>query len=145
MKKIYIMYFALLAFSSCEILDTSPADKFVGSYNCTLTSKLSNGSNIWCEISKINSNSISIAYGTGNTITYSVKYKTITEENGNTVCESSVGGMLQYNPVYYVPDSLLFNESSSGTIKGNKITINGSWTAKDGSMTYPFTIEAVKQ
>ena len=106
---------------------------------------LSNGSNIWCKISKINSNSISIAYGTGNTITYSVKYKTITEEKGNSVCVSSIGGMLQYNPVYYVPDSLSFNETSTGTIKGNKITINGSWIAKDGSNSYTFIIEAVKQ
>jgi len=143
MKATIILFvFFSIILSSCEILDTSPADKFVGSYNCTIKSNLINGSNIWCNISKISSNRISIAYGTGNTITYSVKYKTITEESGYSMCESQ--GNLQYNPVYYVPDSLLYNEYSTGTIKGNKITINGTWTTVDGSKIVNFTIIATK-
>jgi len=110
-----------------------PADKFVGTYQYKLTSTAIKTETGNFQIEKVSANKIRATTNEGFTYTtYTVKNNSITEESGNT----------RYLPkVYTESSSYSYDESSTGTLNGNQLVIDGTWS-QVGYNTISFQIIA---
>jgi len=108
-----------------------PADKFTGNYSYTL-----NASSLGVQIGKFAvkkraSDKLEIITTAGDTTFYSVSDSTITEDIGQ----------INYLPVSVDSKTIYFEENSTGYLRSNVLTIDGSWT-KPGYETVIFQIVA---
>jgi hypothetical protein len=112
---------------------SDPADKFVGTYSFTITIPSIGFQTGDLEVTKTASNKISIL-ATGATPTpYTVDGNNITEDSGQTGEMDVPGG-----------GTAIFTENSTGSLIGNVITINGTWS-NPSYTTITFTIVATKK
>jgi hypothetical protein len=123
--------------TNCKKDTVDPADKFVGNYSYVMTLTISGQSYPQTgdlTIKKTASNKITMTQAEGGTPTkYTVDGNSITEDGGQTAdIPIATGGTLP------------FTESSTGSISGIVITINGTYT-KTGYVTPTFTIVLTKK
>lgn len=137
-KLLLIVMFVLIAstcFYSCKKdSPADPADQFVGSYNYNLTitgMTLPGSGTGTLTVTKTASNKIIFIQTGGSATTYTVNGTSITEDAGQTAYLPITGG------------TAAFIESSTGSISGTVITINGTWS-KTGYNTVSFKIVATK-
>lgn len=138
--KIKILSFGVLLiastiFYSCKKDSSSdPADQFVGAYSYTITAPALGTQTGDVTITKTSANKISILPTGGTSTPYTVDGNNITEDAGQIAEGIPVAGGGTAN----------FTENSTGTLAGNVLTINGTWTNTNYA-TMTFTIVATKK
>ncbi len=135
-SSLLVLFLSIALFVGCtKETEEDPADKFVGSYNYNITvTGMTNplsGSGTF-SISKNKSDKIYV-FNDGSLTNYTVVGSTITEDAGQTYDLPISGG-----------GTASFVENSTGTLAGNVLTINGTWS-KSGYNPIIFKIVATKK
>lgn len=116
-----LIFISALIISGCKKesteLPTDPADKFVGNYSYIMTVPALGSQSGDLTITKNASNKISLLQAGSTTTLYTVDGNDITEDSEQTGDIPVAGG-----------GTAIFTENSTGSISGNVITINGTWT-----------------
>jgi len=133
---IAVVVLSMLVISGCSKDSSSnldPADVFVGSYSYTMTVTGLGVQTGNLTITKTAANKISMLQEGGTPTLYTVAGNTITEESNQTI-EIPISETTTAS----------FTETSTGTISGKLITINGAWASPQYA-TLTFKVVATKQ
>lgn len=132
-----IIVFAIITLSSCKDDAPDAADLFVGNYDYTLTYYGGQSGSVSgaLTIKKLGPARISTQQAGDTETFYSVSGNTIIEEPGQTTVLPVASGS---------STSAAFQESSTGILVGNVLTVNGKWE-RAGSTTVNFNVVCVKK
>jgi len=120
----------ILVITGCSKDSSDPADAFVGTYNYTMTAPSMGTQTGVLTVTKTSANKISMLTE-GTPTPYTVSGNNITEDAQNVEIPVSS------------TNTAIFIETSTGTLSGKVITINGSWTNPQYP-TMTFTVVATK-
>jgi len=135
----FTIFLATVVLSGCKDDDPAPdaADKFVGNYDYTLTYSGGQSGSVSgaLTIKKLGPERISTRQAGDVETFYAVSGNTIIEEAGQTTVLPVASGSATNG---------IFQESSTGTLVGNVLTVNGKWE-RPGSITVDFNVVCVKK
>lgn len=128
---------AIVTLSACKDNTPDAADQFVGNYDYTLTYSGGQSGSVSgaLTVKKLGPDRISTQQAGDVETLYSVNGNTIIEDPGQTtVLPVSAGSST----------NAAFEESSTGTLVGNVLTVNGKWE-RAGSTTVNFNVVCIKK
>lgn len=134
---VFPLFIFIIALSGCKDDTPDAADQFVGNYDYTLTYSGGQSGSVSgaLTIKKLGPARISTQQAGDVETFYSVSGNTITEEPGQTTVLPISSGSAT---------TAAFQESSTGTLVGNVLTVNGKWE-RSGSTTVDFNVVCIKK